>query len=111
MIRLLAPTDRLSRQRRPKPPIICSAQRCRLNASGESFVRIGAPKTGFTGFSKPSCTRTEREIATITARTILRSGGTWPQADATGSLLRVAAQQIQPRGLRDEFLAELLSPI
>jgi hypothetical protein len=34
-------------------------------------------KTGFTGFSTPSCTRTGREIATITAHTISRSCTTW----------------------------------
>jgi hypothetical protein len=47
------------------------------NDLAKSLVRIGVSKTGFTGFSMPSWTRTGREIVTITAHTTSPSCATW----------------------------------
>jgi hypothetical protein len=43
----------------------------------KSPVRIGVSKTGFTGFSTRSCTRTRREIATIIPPTTSPSRAIW----------------------------------
>jgi hypothetical protein len=64
-----APDETRQAQRPPRPHITCSALRCRPNPRVKSLVRIGVSKTGFTRFSTPSCARTRREIATITAST------------------------------------------
>lgn len=65
------------------------------NDLAKSLVRIGVSKTGFTGFSMPSWTRTGREIVTITAHTTSPSAPHGAQPNAMGSVSGVAAQQIQ----------------